>query len=128
MNTASASLGRTDQIQDVLRALRASSSDIAGVALVSADGFTASSVLPRELEEEIVGGLSATFRSSADRVVQELLGASLEQAYVKTRNGFMIVNQMGADAALVVLANDNARLGLLLLEINRRAQQLLRLL
>jgi uncharacterized protein len=128
MTTATAALGRSDQIQDVLRALRMSSTDIAGVALVSADGFTAASVLSKELDEEVVGGMSAAFRTSAERICQELLRARLEQAYVKSEHGYIIINQVGGDAALVVLANESARLGLLLLEIKRRVQQLLRLL
>jgi predicted regulator of Ras-like GTPase activity (Roadblock/LC7/MglB family) len=128
MTTATASSGRTDQIQDVLRALRSSSADILGVALVSPDGFTASSVLPKELDEEIVGGMSAAFRTSAERLIQELLKGPLEQAYVKGGNGYIIITQVGGDAALVVLASENARLGLLLLDIRRRVQHLLRLL
>ena len=128
MATAPVQLGRTDQIQDVLRGLRNSSTDVTGVALVSAEGFMAASLLSDELDEEVVAGMAAALLGAAERVTQELQGAAMLQTCVRSENGYIVLEQVGGDALLVVLASENAKLGLLFLDIKRHLSQLIELL
>lgn len=117
--TAPAQTGRPDQIHDVLRRLRTSSPEVIGVALVSGEGFMAASLLPNEVDEEVVAGMAAALLSAADRVSNELLGAEALQTSVRSKNGYIILNQVAGDAVLVVLASEAAKLGLLFLDIKR---------
>jgi predicted regulator of Ras-like GTPase activity (Roadblock/LC7/MglB family) len=122
--TAPAQSGRPDQIQDVLRRLRSSSPEVIGVALVSGDGFMAASLLPNEVDEEVVAGMAAALLGAAERVSKELLGAEAIQTCVRSKNGYIILNQVAGDAVLVVLASDSAKLGLLFLDIKRHIADL----
>jgi predicted regulator of Ras-like GTPase activity (Roadblock/LC7/MglB family) len=128
MTTAATQLGRTDQIQDVLRRLRMSSTEVSGVALVSTEGFMAASLLPNEVEEEVVAGMAAALLGAADRVSVELMGSPATQTCVKSEHGYIVLNQVGSDAMLVVLASENAKLGLLFLDIKRHLNDLIELL
>ena len=128
MTTAPAQSRRTDQIQDVLRALRGCSAEVTGAAIVSAEGFTAAALLARETDEEVVAGMSAALLGMAKRVSEELLKGDMQQTFVKSANGYIILNPLGTDAVLVVLASENAKLGLVLFEIERRLAELSKLL
>jgi uncharacterized protein len=122
--TAPAQSGRPDQIQDVLRRLRSSSPEVIGVALVSGEGFMAASLLPNEVDEEVVAGMAASLLGAAERVSKELLGAEALQICVRSKNGYIVLNEVAGDAVLVVLASDTAKLGLLFLDIKRHVSDL----
>jgi uncharacterized protein len=128
MATAPVQLGLTEQIQDILRGLRNSSTDVTGVALVSSEGFMAAALLPAEVDAEVVAGMAAALLGSAERVTQELQGASVVQTCLRSTNGYIVMDQVGTDAMLVVLASENAKLGVLFLDIKLHLDQLLELL
>ena len=128
MSTAPTQLRRTDQIQDVLRGLRTSSSEVIGAALVSAEGFTAASLLPSEVDEEVVAGMGAALLGVAERISMELMSADMVQTYVRSSKGYIILSQVGDDSVLVVLTTEQAKLGLVFLDIKRRIPDLNRLL
>jgi predicted regulator of Ras-like GTPase activity (Roadblock/LC7/MglB family) len=48
----------------------------------------------------------------------------LKQLYVKGENGYVILNAIGEEAVLTVLARREARLGLIFLDIARTVQDL----
>ena len=76
MSTAPTQLRRTDQIQDILRGLRTSSSEVIGAAIVSAEGFTAASLLPSEVDEEVVAGMGAALLGVATVGVHRRVGCA----------------------------------------------------
>ena len=115
---------RTEKIQDVLRSLRAVSPDIIGSAVVSTDGFIIASLLPSEVDEELVSGMAAALLGVGERIAAELMGGQMEQTYVRGRLGYVILNAVGADALLIVLTTPEAKLGLVFLDIKRRVQEL----
>ncbi len=49
---------RVEKIQEILRNLRSVSPDIIGSAMVSTDGFVIASLLPNEIDEELVSGMA----------------------------------------------------------------------
>src|SRR3954451_22241619 len=98
MSTAPTQLRRTDQIQDILRGLRSSSSAVIGAAIVSTEGFIAASLLPSEVDEEVVAGRGSALLGLAERISRELMRADMLQTCVRSTNGYIILNQVGADA------------------------------
>ena len=128
MNTAATQLRRTDQIQDILRGLRTSSSEVIGAAIVSTEGFTVASLLPNEVDEEVVAGMGAALLGVAERISSELMTADMAQTYVRSANGYIVLNQVGDDSVLIVLTTERAKLGLVFLDIKRRLPDLMRLL
>jgi len=123
-----ASGNRIERIQDVLRSLRSVSPDIVGSAMVSHDGFIISSLLPSEVDEELVSGMAAALLGVGERIAGELMGGAMEQTYVRGKNGYVILNSVGQEALLIVLTTPDAKLGLVFLDVKRRVQELAKIL
>jgi uncharacterized protein len=123
-----ASGSRVDKIQDVLRNLRAVSPDIVGSAVVSVDGFIIASLLPNDIDEELVSGMAAALLGVGERIANELMGGTMEQTYVRGRQGYVILNAVGQDALCIVLTTAEAKLGLVFLDVKRRVVELTKIL
>ncbi len=119
---------RIERIQEVLRSLRAVSPDIVGSAMVSTDGFIIASLLPSEVDEELVSGMAAALLGVGERIAGELMGGSMEQTYVRGKLGYVILNAVGSEALLIVLTTPDAKLGLVFLDIKRRVHELNKIL
>jgi len=115
---------RTQQMVDRLRDLRASSPDIEASAVVSVDGLIIASALPRDVEEDRVAAMSAAMLSLGERIAGELGRGQLEQVYVKGEKGLVILISVGEGAVLTALAGSDAKLGLVLLDMRRAADEL----
>lgn len=113
---------------DRLRDLQASSTDVEASAIVSVDGLTMASALPSEIEEDRVSAMSAAMLSLGERIATELGRGQLDQVYIKGQTGYVILMSIAADAVLTVLARDQAKLGLLFLDMRRAAEDLEKLL
>jgi len=119
---------RVENIQDILRSLRSVSPDIVGSAIVSTDGFIVASLLPSEVDEELVSGMAAALLGVGERIATELMGGSMEQTYVRGRLGYVLLNAVGADALLIVLTTPDAKLGLVFLDVRRRVAELVKII
>ncbi len=115
---------RVERIQEILRNLRSVSPDIIGSAMVSTDGFVIASLLPNEIDEELVSGMAAALLGVGERIAAELMGGQMEQTYVRGKQGYVILNAVGAEALLIVLTTPDAKLGLVFLDIRRRVGEL----
>ncbi len=119
---------RTELIVQRLKDLQASTPDIEASALVSVDGLIIASALPRDVEEDRVSAMSAAMLSLGERIANELGRGTLDQVYVHGSNGYVILMAVGQEAVLTVLARENAKLGLVFLDMRRAAQDLARLM
>jgi predicted regulator of Ras-like GTPase activity (Roadblock/LC7/MglB family) len=115
---------RNEQLVARLRELQASSPGIDASAIISVDGLTIASALPQDVEEDRVAAMSAAMLSLGERIAVELGRGDLEQVYIRGSNGFVILMSVGLNAVLTVLARQNARLGLLFLDMSRAAEDL----
>jgi len=113
---------------DLLRDLQASSPDIEASALVSVDGLTIASALPQGVEEDRVAAMSAAMLSLGERIAMELGRGSLVQVYIKGENGYVFLMSVGDEAVLTALAREQAKLGLIFLDMRRTTEALLKLL
>lgn len=110
---------RLQLIVDQLRNMQISSPDIEASAVVSGDGLTIASALPQDVEEDRVAAMSAAMLSLGERIASELGRGALDQVYIKGSSGYVILMSIGKDAVLTALAHENAKLGLLLLDMHR---------
>jgi len=115
---------RSQLIVDLLRDMQISSPDIEASAVVSLDGLTIASALPQSVEEDRVAAMSAAMLSLGERIAAELGRGSLEQVYIKGANGYVVLMSVGSEAVLTALARENAKLGLLLLDMRRTVEAL----
>ncbi len=105
-----------------LRDMQASSPSIEASAVISTDGLTIASALPISVEEDRVAAMSAAMLSLGERIASELGRGSLDQVYIKGSNGYVILMSIGTEAVLTALAGEDAKLGLLLLEMHRTVE------
>ena len=119
---------RTQLMVDRLRDFQASSPDVEASALVSVDGLSIASALPQGVEEDRVSAMSAAMLSLGERIANELGRGSLEQVYIKGEKGYVMLMSVGEEAVLTALAREQAKLGLVLLDMRRAAEDLSKLI
>lgn len=119
---------RTQLMIERLRDLQASSPDVEASAIVSVDGLTIASALPQGIEEDRVSAMSAAMLSLGERIAGELGRGVLEQVYIKGENGYVLLAAVGEEAVLTVMARKEAKLGLILLDMRRGAEDLVKLI
>lgn len=128
MKEAILTKNRTQLMVERLRELQASSPDTEASAVVSVDGLSIASALPHGVEEDRVSAMSAAMLSLGERIATELGRGSLEQVYIKGQKGYVVLESVGTEAVLTVLAREQAKLGLILLDMRRAAEDLAKLI
>src|SRR3954468_2411434 len=115
---------KSEKINDILRGLRAGSPEVIGAAVVSSDGFIVASVVPNEIDEDLIGGMAASLLGVGERIATDLMRSQMEQVYVRSPKGYIVVNAVGTEASVVLLVTREAKLGLVFLELKRTAAEL----
>ena len=115
---------RTSLMVNRLRDLQAVAPDIIASAVVTADGLSLASSLPGDVEEERIAAMSAAMLSLGERIASELQRGTLEEVYIRGEQGMVLLTSVGRDAVLTALSRNDARLGLLFLEMRRAAADL----
>lgn len=118
---------RTEQMVARLKDLQVSTPDIEASAVVSVDGLIIASALPPDVEEDRVSAMSAAMLSLGERIAGELGRGMLDQVYIRGDHGYVILMSVGEDAVLTALARQDAKLGLVFLDMRRAASDLTRL-
>ncbi len=118
---------RSEQMVSRLRAMQAASPDIEASAVVSVDGLIIASALPVDVEEDRVSAMSAAMLSLGERIAVELGRGMLDQVYIRGGGGYVILTSVGEEAVLTALAREQAKVGLVFLEMRRAAEELARL-
>ncbi len=118
---------RTELMEDRLKDMQITSPDIEASAVVSVDGLPIATALPRNVEEDRVSAMSAAMLSLGERIASELGRGSLNEVYIKGEKGYVILQSVGQEAVLTVLAREGAKLGLVFLDMRRAAEDLAKL-
>ena len=121
-------LSRSKQMVEELKKLQISSPDIQASAIVSSDGLIIASALPTNVEEDRVSAMSAAMLSLGERISTELNRGDLDQVYIRGDSGYVLLMAVGNEAVLTVMANENAKLGLIFLDIKRTVDVLIDLI
>jgi predicted regulator of Ras-like GTPase activity (Roadblock/LC7/MglB family) len=119
---------REEMLESILSELNGSSVDIEASAVISTDGLMIASVLPQSMDADRVGAMSAAMLSLGDRTAQELSRGELEQVLVKGKSGYVLMTYAGKDAVITVMAKQNAKLGLIFLDVKRAAESIAKVL
>jgi len=118
---------RADQMVERLRSMQAAAPDIEASAIVSVDGLIMASALQQGVEEDRVSAMSAAMLSLGERISSELGRGGLEQVYIKGDTGSILLTSVGAEAVLTAMARQEAKLGLIFLEMRRAAEDIVKL-
>ena len=119
---------RMELMVDRLRDLQSSSPGVEASAIVSVDGLVIASALPATVEEDRVSAMSAAMLSLGDRIASELGRGLLSQVYIKGNRGYIVLMSVGQEAVLTVMARQEAKLGLVFLDMRRAVRDLAALL
>ncbi len=114
-------MSRIDELNKILRSLQAGTPDIEAAALISEDGLVIASVLPQQLEEIRIAGMSATLLSLGTRASAELGRGNLKQVIIRGDRGYIVMINASPGTLLLSLSTQDARLGLIFLEMERAA-------
>jgi len=114
----------TDLIVERLIELQAVTPDVEASAVVSIDGLTIAAALPANVEEDRVAAMSAAMLSLGERIAGELARGGLDEVYIHGTSGYVLIMSVGNDAVLTALAREEAKLGLVLLEMRRAVEDL----
>ena len=118
---------RTEQMNERLRELQNSSPAVEAAAVVSVDGLSMASSMPGGVEEDRVAAMSAAMLSLGERIATELSRGKLDQVYIKGEKGYIILMAVGEEAVLTVMAHQDAKLGLVFLDMSRAVDDLAKL-
>jgi predicted regulator of Ras-like GTPase activity (Roadblock/LC7/MglB family) len=118
---------RTEQMVGRLRDLQ-QTEGVEASAVVSVDGLIMASALPAGVEEDRVSAMSAAMLSLGERIAGELGRGVLDQVYIRGDQGHVLLIPVGEEAVLTLLALENAKLGLVLLDMRRAVEDLAELL
>lgn len=118
---------RRDLLVGRLRDLQLTTPDVEASAVVSVDGLTIAASLPADVEEDRVAAMSAAMLSLGERIASELGRGMLDEVYIHGNDGYVLLMSVGGEAVLTVLTRQQAKLGLIFLEMRRAAEDLERL-
>lgn len=112
------------RIAERLDALRSLSPEFEAAALVSIDGLVIASSMPAEIVDQHMAAMSAAMLALGERIADELGRGALEQVFIKGDRGCVLLMAVADVAILTALASDEAKLGLLFLDMRRAASDL----
>ncbi|UCE26938.1 MAG: roadblock/LC7 domain-containing protein [Candidatus Coatesbacteria bacterium] len=115
---------RTDALESILKDLQGASADIEATAVVSVDGLVIASALPAGVEEDRVAAMSAAMLSLGERTAAELGRGTLDQVFIKGADGYVVLMSAGRESVLTALAREDAKLGLIFLDMQRTAEEI----
>ena len=118
---------RAELMVERLRNMQAAAPDIEASAVVSVDGLIMASALQQGVEEDRVSAMSAAMLSLGERISTELGRKGLEQVSIKGDKGSIVLTSIGEEAVLTVMARQDAKLGMILLEMRRAAEDIFKL-
>jgi predicted regulator of Ras-like GTPase activity (Roadblock/LC7/MglB family) len=118
---------RAELMVERLRNMQAAAPDIEASAVVSVDGLIMASALQQGVEEDRVSAMSAAMLSLGERISTELGRKGLEQVSIKGNKGSIVLTSIGEEAVLTVMARQDAKLGMILLEMRRAAEDIFKL-
>lgn len=117
------------QLRGVLLNLQAETPGLMGAVLLSAAGLTIVSTLPENVEADVVAAMTASMVALGERTAKELWRSQLSQVLIKGQEGtYALVEKVNSQVAMVVLAGDEARLGLVFMNMTRASMAIARII
>jgi predicted regulator of Ras-like GTPase activity (Roadblock/LC7/MglB family) len=113
---------RSQQLDRVIAALLAQAPEVEAAAVVSFDGLPMASALPATMDEDRVAAMSASLLSLGERAAEGLGRGGLNQVYIEGESGTVFLVSADDEAVLVAVAAAGAKVGMMLYEVRRAAE------
>jgi len=110
-------MSRLDNLNRILKNLQSESPGVEASALISEDGLMIASVLSQDLDETRIAAMTATLLNLGTRAATELRRGEVHEVIVRGEHGYAVMISAGRGALLLVLANENTKLGLIFFDM-----------
>ena len=114
----------TGGVSERLDRLRALSPDIEAAAIVSIEGLLIASSMADKLDDERLEAMSAAMLALGERIADELGRGPLDQVTIQGEAGCAVLMTVDERSVLCALAADEAKLGLVYLDMRRTVTDL----
>lgn len=121
-------MSRAEQVVKEIKTLTTNTPDVEAAAVIDNDGLMIASALPAEADDDAVAAMGAALLGMGERVSQELARGDFKMVMVRGDQGYLLLVRSGTDSVLSVLTSEQAKLGLIFLDVNRTAREVGRLL
>ncbi|MBN2152849.1 MAG: roadblock/LC7 domain-containing protein [Candidatus Lokiarchaeota archaeon] len=102
----------------------ANNGSVTAAAIMSVQGLPIASQLPRNANEGIVSAISAALLSVAQRGCEELERGTMKRLIVEGTAGVFITQGAGQNSILAILATDEAKMGMLYLDLDKYTKKI----
>jgi predicted regulator of Ras-like GTPase activity (Roadblock/LC7/MglB family) len=119
--------GNVDRVTQRLRRLRHGLPEILAVFVLTADGLPVSAVTRIGANEELVAASAAALLGLARKVARTLKQGRLNQMVIQGANNDFIIAGGPGDAVLAAVLDKGATLGLVAVDVQRTAEEVLTL-
>jgi len=113
---------KKEQLDDVLTGIL-QVGQIKACGIVSIEGLLIDSRTPPDVDARIFSALCSTIMGAAEAASGQLNTGKVGQISVKTEKGTIVLIPAGSKAVLTALTEPEAQLGLILFEMESRAEQ-----
>lgn len=110
---------KAELISERLSALESLTPGLEGAAVVSVEGLMIAARAPEALSDDLLAAMSAAMLALGERIAQDLKRGKLSQVYIKGDLGFVLLMAVNENAVLTALVSDEAKLGLVFLDMQR---------
>jgi predicted regulator of Ras-like GTPase activity (Roadblock/LC7/MglB family) len=117
-----------EKIKDVLKGVISQTGEIEGAALVSYDGIMIANALQRDSPAEIVAAITATLLNLGKMSVDVLQLGGLEQVFIRCQDGYIVIGKAGDTNVVTLMAKREAKMGILINEMNNASEAVLKVL
>ncbi len=119
---------KAERIKARLVALQSLTPELEAAAVISVEGLMISSSLPESIADDRMAAMSAAMLALGERIAKDLDRGELAQMYIKGNDGYVVLMSVDDRAVLASLASEDAKLGLVLLDLQEAVVDLKRLL
>ena len=117
-------MAKESKLVKLMRNTMTEAHDIEALALVSTDGLPIEAIMSPDMEEDRVAAMGAALLSLGERAAEELEKGELEQVVVRTKNGDIVLTQVGEEAVLLAIMRKEAKLGLIFMALKKLVREL----
>lgn len=110
-------MSRLENLTRILKNLQSESPGVEACALISEDGLIIASVMPPDMDDTRVGGMTATLLNLGTRAAVELRRGDVHEVIVRGGDGYAVMVSAGRGVLMLVLANENTKLGLIFFDM-----------
>ncbi len=119
---------QADALVARLREVHNMNPELEAIAVISVEGVGIASYMPQDLMDEHLSAMSAAMVGLGERIARELGRGNLDHLMIKGESGFVVLMSVNEEAVLTSVFSDEAKLGLLLLDMRRAVSDLAKMM